>query len=119
MQSHTLLQYLDALELDPQRADAIERRLAAAEELARKHRVNPEALPERQAELSAQLGRAETAAADVGAVRVQLAAATANYQELAGQLSARRTSAARALAKEISARMQELGMARRPFPDRR
>ena len=50
---HSLLQYLDALELDPQRADAIERRLAAVEELARKHRVNPEALLDRQAELSA------------------------------------------------------------------
>ncbi len=107
---HSLLQYLDALELDPQRADAIERRLAAVEELARKHRVNPEALPERQSELSAQLAGLETAAADVGAVRLQLATATANFQELAGQLSGRRSSAARALAKEISARMQELGM---------
>jgi DNA repair protein RecN (Recombination protein N) len=107
---HSLLQYLDALELDPQRADAIERRLAAVEELARKHRVNPEALPERQAELGAQLAGLETAAADVGAVRLQLAAATANFQELAGQLSGRRTTAARALGKEISARMQELGM---------
>jgi DNA repair protein RecN (Recombination protein N) len=107
---HSLLQYLDALELDPQRADAIERRLAAVEELARKHRVIPEALPERQAELGAQLAGLETAAADVGAVRLQLATATANFQELAGQLSGRRTTAARGLAKEISARMQELGM---------
>ena len=107
---HSLLQYLDALELDPQRADAIERRLAAVEELARKHRVNPEALLDRQAELSAQLAGLETAAADVGAVRLQLATATASFQELAGQLSGRRTAAARALAKEISARMQELGM---------
>jgi DNA repair protein RecN (Recombination protein N) len=107
---HSLLQYLDALELDPQRADAIERRLAAVEELARKHRVNPEALLERQAELSAQLAGLETAAADVGAVRLQLATATASFQELAGQLSGRRNAAARALAKEISARMQELGM---------
>jgi DNA repair protein RecN (Recombination protein N) len=37
--SQSLLQYLDALEVDPLRADAIERRLAAVEELARKHRV--------------------------------------------------------------------------------
>ena len=52
-------------------------------------------------------------------MRAQLAAALASYQELARQLSARRATAARALAKEISARMQELGMARRPLPDRR
>ena len=108
--SQSLLQYLDALELDPQRADAIERRLAAVEELARKHRVAPEALPDQQAEMSAQLAGLENAAADVGAVRTQLAAATASYQDLARQLSGRREATSRALAKEISARMQELGM---------
>ena len=108
--SQSLLQYLDSLELDPQRADAIERRLAAVEELARKHRVTPEALPDKQAEMSAQLAGLEHAAADVGAVRAQLATATATFQDLARQLSGRRDAAARALAKEISARMQELGM---------
>ncbi len=107
---HSLLQYLDALELDPQRADAIERRLAAIEELARKHRLAPEALPDKRAEMAAQLSELENAAADVGAVRTQLAAATASFQELARQLSSRREAAARALAREISARMQELGM---------
>jgi DNA repair protein RecN (Recombination protein N) len=108
--SHALQQYLDALDLDPQRAEAIERRLAAVEELARKHRVAPEALPDKQADMSAQLASLENAAADVGAVRAQLAAATASFQDLARQLSGRRDAAARSLAKEISARMQELGM---------
>ena len=107
---HSLLQYLDALDIDPQRADAIERRLAAVEELARKHRVSPAALADKQAEMSSQLAGLENAAADVGAVRAQLAAATATFQDLARQLSGRRDAAARALAKEISARMQELGM---------
>src|SRR6202451_1588194 len=85
-----LLQYLDALELDPQRADAIERRLSAAEELARKHRVAPEALPDKQAALTPHRAGLENAPADIGAVRTQLAAATASYQELARQLSGRR-----------------------------
>ncbi len=109
--SHTLLQYLDALELDPQRADDIERRLAAIEELARKHRVAGDALPARQAALAAELSGLENAAADLSTVRAQLAAALERYQELARQLSARRATAARALAKQISAHMQELGMA--------
>jgi DNA repair protein RecN (Recombination protein N) len=109
--SHALQQYLDALDLDPQRSDAIERRLAAFEELARKHRIAPDALLEKQSELTLQLGGLEHAAADLTTVRTQLAAATANYQEIARQLSARRGTTARALAKEISARMQELGMA--------
>jgi DNA repair protein RecN (Recombination protein N) len=108
--SHSLQQYLDALEMDPQRADAIEHRLAAVEELARKHRVAGEALPERREALGAELASLEAAAADRGALRTQLAAALASYQESARQLSARRGTAARALAKDISARMQELGM---------
>jgi DNA repair protein RecN (Recombination protein N) len=108
--SHSLQQYLDALEMDPQRAEAIERRLAAVEELARKHRVAGDALPERRATLGAELASLEGAAADRGALRTQLAAALASYQDLARQLSARRATAARLLAKDISARMQELGM---------
>jgi DNA repair protein RecN (Recombination protein N) len=108
--SRSLQHYLDALELDPQRADAIERRLAAAEELARKHRIPTDALQEKQRILAAELASLENAAADLGAVRAQLATALERYQELARGLSARRASAGRALAKEISARMQELGM---------
>jgi DNA repair protein RecN (Recombination protein N) len=108
--SHSLLQYLDTLELDPQRAEAIERRLAAIEELARKHRVAGTALPERRDALALDLATLEGAAADRGALRAQLNAALASYQESARQLSARRATAARALAKDISARMQELGM---------
>jgi DNA repair protein RecN (Recombination protein N) len=108
--SHSLLQYLDALEIDPQRADQIEHRLASIEELARKHRVVGEVLPERQAALAAELSGLENAAADLGAVRAQLTAALERYQELARALSARRATAARALAKQISAHMQELGM---------
>ena len=70
----------------------------------------PEALPDKQREIGAQLAGLEHAAADVSAVRSQLAAASSHYQELAHQLSGRREAAARALAREISARMQELGM---------
>ncbi|HXR18749.1 MAG TPA: DNA repair protein RecN [Steroidobacteraceae bacterium] len=107
---HSLLQYLDALEIDPQRAETVERRLSAIEELARKHRVAGEALPERRDALAAELASLEAAAADRGALRAQLTAALASYQEAARQLSARRATAARALAKDISARLQELGM---------
>ncbi|MGH8207620.1 MAG: DNA repair protein RecN, partial [Steroidobacteraceae bacterium] len=109
--SRSLLQHLDALEIDPRRADDIERRLASIEELARKHRVAGEALPARQAALAAELSGLENAAADLSTVRAQLAAGLDRYQELARTLSARRATAARALAKQISAHMQELGMA--------
>jgi DNA repair protein RecN (Recombination protein N) len=107
----SLSAYLEALDVDPQKADAIERRLAAVEELARKHRTGAEELPNRREALTAELAALETAAADRGALRSQLAAALATYQEAARQLSARRATSARALARDISARMQDLGMA--------
>jgi DNA repair protein RecN (Recombination protein N) len=108
--SRMLQRYLEGLEPDPQRAEAVERRLFAIEELARKHRVAPDVLADKQAELTLQLSGMTHAAADLETIRAQLISATTNYQELARQLSARRVTAARALAKEISARMQELGM---------
>ena len=108
--SRTLQRYLDGLDSDPARGGAIEQRLSAMEELARKHRIAPDALADKQSELSSQLRGIETASADLTTIRTQLATATASYHELAKQLTACRTTAARALAKEISGRMQELGM---------
>jgi DNA repair protein RecN (Recombination protein N) len=109
--SRALQHYLDALDIDPQRADQIERRLASIEELGRKHRAAPEELPARGAALTEELLQLEHAAADLGGVRTQLSAALGAYLDLARQLSARRATAARTLAKQVSARMQELGMA--------
>ncbi len=108
--SRTLLQYLADLDVDPERAEAVERRLAAVEEIARKHRVASDTLPARQTALATELAQLESAVSDLSSVRTQLAAALAHYHELARQLSARRTTAARALARQITTRMQELGM---------
>jgi DNA repair protein RecN (Recombination protein N) len=108
--SRTLLQYLADLDVDPERAEAVERRLSAIEEVARKHRVTSDTLPARQTALATELSQLESAVSDLSNVRAQLAAALAHYHELARQLSARRTTAARALARQITTRMQELGM---------
>jgi DNA repair protein RecN (Recombination protein N) len=108
---HSLSGYLEALELDPNRLEAVERRLAAMEELARKHRVTPAELPVRQTALANELRDLEHAVADLDTVRTLLATALSEYQEAARRLSARRSTAARALARQISIRMQELGMA--------
>lgn len=108
--SRTLVQYLADLEVDPERAEAVERRLAAIEELARKHRIGSEALPAREQALAAELAQLENAVSDLATVRAQLTEALAHYHDLARQLTARRTTAARSLARQISGRMQELGM---------
>ena len=102
--------YAESLDLDNARQAAVEKRLAAAEDLARKHRIPVADLPERQAALRTELAALETVEQDVGDMRRKQAEALAIYRDLATKLSASRTTTARTFSKELSARMQTLGM---------
>ncbi|HEY6515218.1 MAG TPA: DNA repair protein RecN [Steroidobacteraceae bacterium] len=105
-----LERYGETLDLDTQRQQDVERRLAAIEELARKHRVTPLELLPRAAQLSAELESLERAEVDLAVLRKELATALDRYREQAQKLSAKRAGVATSLAKDISARMQTLGM---------
>jgi DNA repair protein RecN (Recombination protein N) len=106
-----LRHYLESLDVDSARQDQVERRLAAIEELARKHRIAPEELLLRMSQLKKELNEVERAESDLSQLRKEQAAALDSYRTLAAQLTARRATAGRALAKDITARMQTLGMA--------
>ena len=106
-----LRHYLDALDMDSARQDQVERRLAAIEELARKHRISPEELPQRMTQLKTELVEVERAESDLSQLRKEQATALESYRTLAQQLTARRATAGRVLAKDITVRMQTLGMA--------
>ncbi|HUI60284.1 MAG TPA: hypothetical protein VLX90_08670, partial [Steroidobacteraceae bacterium] len=108
--AHELTHYRDSLELDTARQDQVERRLAAIEELARKNRIAPTELIQLHAQLAGELETLERADMDLAALRKDLAAALENYRTLATQLSAKRATAGRVLSKDISTRMQSLGM---------
>jgi DNA repair protein RecN (Recombination protein N) len=105
-----LERYGEGLDLDTQRQQDVERRLAAIEELARKHRVTPLQLLPRAAQLTAELESLERAQVDLAVLRKDLATALDRYREQAHKLSTKRAAAATALAKDITARMQTLGM---------
>ena len=109
--ANQLRHYIDALDMDTARQDQVERRLAAIEELARKHRIAPEELPQRLTQLKTELIEVERAESDLSQLRKEQASALEGYRTLAQQLPARRATAGRALAKDITARMQTLGMA--------
>ena len=106
-----LERYAEALELDTGRQDAVENRLAAIEDLARKHRVPPGELAVREAQLGADLERLERAGLDLQTLRAELGAALTQYRRRAAALSAARAQAAEALGTAVSAHMQALGMA--------
>ncbi|MBW4050586.1 MAG: DNA repair protein RecN [Proteobacteria bacterium] len=105
-----LERYGESLDIDTQRQHEVERRLAAIEELARKSRVTPLELPARTAQLVAELEGLERTELDLAVLRKDLTAALERYRVQAQTLGKKRTAAAAALAKDISARMQTLGM---------
>jgi DNA repair protein RecN (Recombination protein N) len=105
-----LARYTDSLELDNSRQAMVEKRLAAAEELARKYRLRVDELPAHRTAVDAELRELETVEQDVASMRRQQAEALDSYRNLAGQLSAARTETASTFGKEITARMQLLGM---------
>jgi DNA repair protein RecN (Recombination protein N) len=102
--------YGESLDVDANRHEEVERRLAAIEELARKHRVPAAQLPEHTAQLAAELESLERADTDLAQLRRELNAALESFRLQARALSGKRKAAARALAREISARLQTLGM---------
>ncbi|MGH8211010.1 MAG: DNA repair protein RecN [Steroidobacteraceae bacterium] len=102
--------YRETLDIDSARQDEVEQRLSAIEELARKNRVTPAELVERAGQLTTELEGLERAELDLAVLRKDLASALESYRAQAEQLSARRATAGRALAKDITTRMQTLGM---------
>ena len=105
-----LSRYADALDLDSSRQAEVERRLAAIEDLARKHRSAPAELTERREVLRSELAALEHIDHNVSTLRRQQTDALAQYRELATQLSTQRSAAALAFSRDISQRMQALGM---------
>ncbi len=106
-----LSRYLETLDIDPARQEEVERRLAAIEELSRKHRVSTNELAGRAMQLDNELAELDSADNNLNALKKQQAEALDAYRKLATQLSLGRQAAARALSKDITARMQTLGMA--------
>ena len=102
--------YLDALDVDPQRQDWVERRVAAIEELARKHRVDPAALPAQLDALAAELAVLENSEVTLSDLQRRLAEARTRYDSASARLSRGRRSAAAGLATSVTSLMAVLGM---------
>jgi DNA repair protein RecN (Recombination protein N) len=105
-----LADYLDSLEVDPRRQEFVESRIASIEQLARKHRVEPEALHAVLGELERELTALERADITVVELERQAAAVRAEYDRSAAALTQARTAAAQALARSVTALMRGLGM---------
>jgi len=107
--ARALRDYQRRLDVDPRELARVDERLTALHDLARKHRVRPEALAELLAETESRLA-ALAESADSAALAERAAAAEKRYRSLAESLTKKRRYAATELAHRVTAAMQELAM---------
>lgn len=107
---YALNDYLDRVELDPERLRQVEERLGAIHSAARKFHVAPDDLPRELESLSTQLKQLADAS-DLDALKVQEEKIHAVYIAAAQRLSKARAKAATALSAAVTTGMQDLSMA--------
>lgn len=109
--AESLRRYLETLDIDPARQDEIERRAAALEALARKHRIRVLELPEHLARLEQEVAVLDNVQVSLAALEKQVAETTRDYRSAAQRLSDARRTAAQLLGVQVTQLMQTLGMA--------
>jgi len=97
-----------ALAFDPVRLDEAEARLFEIRALARKHRVEADALPALREELTARLGSIEAGGAEIASLEQALAEAHGAYDEAASALTERRKAAAARLDAAVAGELAPL-----------
>ena len=107
-----LRHYASRVDLDPEALREAEARIEALHAAARKHRVRPEELPARLAELEKRLHELELAGEPGGAASAKWPRRATRYDAAAKKLSAKRAAGgAGAVARRSPRRMQQLAMA--------
>lgn len=108
--SSELHHYVDSLELDPQRLSYLDERISSIHNLARKHQVNADELPELLVRLQQELDAIENADVHLESLQQNIQLAAKEYISAANKLSKSRLKAAKVLSKKVSENMHELGM---------
>ena len=101
---------LDALRFDPGRLEDVEERLFAIRGLARKHDVQPDALPELTEDFVKRLNAIDGGDAHVAELESRVRDAAAEYHKAAEALSAARHSTAKGLDDAVTAELPPLRM---------
>jgi DNA repair protein RecN (Recombination protein N) len=105
-----LRNYMDGLDINPQRLEEVEQRLGTITDLSRKHHVQAEELPAMLPKLQEELSSLENAEGRLNNLEEDISKATDNYRKLATKLFQSRSKAAKTLSKSVTESMQKLGM---------
>lgn len=102
--------YASGLELDPAALAELDERIALLHELARKHRVEPEGLPELMETLATELESLSTDRSELERLEREMGGLEHSYRELATRVSRQRRAAADEFSAAVSACMNTLGI---------
>lgn len=105
-----LRNYSSTLEIDPQRLDILEQRLADIQNLSRKHNISSDTLYTLLPTLSEEFDNLKNADVRLGNLETEIQQAADNYLSTANELTKKRQAAAKKLSKLVSSNMQTLGM---------
>jgi DNA repair protein RecN (Recombination protein N) len=100
----------DQFDLDPERLQFVEERLAQAFQLARKHKIEPDDLVQHHQKLVSRLEGIAEASDRIPILERRAAELEATARQSAAQLTAIRSAAAEQLSNEITAHFTDLGM---------
>ena len=102
--------YLQNVELNPERLNEVEERLSALYDLARKHRIAPEQLPELMHNLNQQLARLSHVDEDLEHLDTEVERAREALLVSARKLSKAREASAVKLSTDVNRQLEMLGM---------
>ncbi len=108
--NHELRHYLDRIEINPDRLSDVEERLSTIYDLARKHRVRPEALSALHQTLQEELDNLNHSDEALDTLHTRVAQLETEYRSLATTLSDARQQAAMKLNTLIDEQLHQLGM---------
>lgn len=108
--SRTLESFLDRLEVDPERLDLVEGRLAEIERLERKYHLDLSGLVARLGEVATEIQGLERDAESLGTLDAEVAEARERVLAAGGALRRARKALRAPLVKAVGARLAELGL---------
>ena len=105
-----LRRFVDDYEADPVRLNEVEERLSAIYQMARKHRITPEELPELHQRLSQELAELDGGEGSLEQLQAELENLRARFDALATKLTETRRNAAMELDQRIARELAQLSM---------
>ena len=109
--ANELQHHIDATELNPERLAEVEQRLDTIYEVARKHRIRPEELPEFQQQISDELAAIDGSDETLEALATEIEVLANTWRTLSKKLSSKRQQAAKKLKKAVEGQLADLAMA--------